>query len=53
MNLCIDAACGLPAARNMHGILQEVCLFYVFSPKEQAELEKHIIASYEGNKMKL
>ena len=45
MNLCIVAAYGLPAVRNVHGILQEICLFYVFSPKRQAELEKHIIAS--------
>ena len=38
LNLCIVTACGLPV--NMHRILQEIYLFYAFSPKWQAELDK-------------
>ena len=42
LNLCIVAACRIQAIRNMHGVVEEMCLFINYSPKRQQELQEHI-----------
>ena len=42
LNLYVVASCTTPAIRSTHGILQEVCIFFNYSPKRQAELERLI-----------
>ena len=55
LNLCVVAACKVPSVRNMVGILEQVCLFFMMSPKRHAELAHHISNLPEGetNRMKL
>ena len=42
LNLCVVSACSIPAIHNTHGVLQEICIFFNYSPKRQAELERQI-----------
>ena len=42
LNLCVVSACSIPAIRNAHRVLQEICIFFNYSPKRQAELERQI-----------
>ena len=42
LNLCIVSACSIPAIRNAHGVLQEICIFFNYSPKRQVELERQL-----------
>ena len=37
-NLCVVAACKVPSTCNMVGILEQVCLFFMMSPKHREEL---------------
>ena len=37
LNLCIVAACKIPLVRNMVGVLEQVCLFFMMSPKHHRE----------------
>ena len=36
LNLCVVAA-----IRNMYGVVEEICLFFNYSPKRQQELQEH------------
>ena len=38
---------------NMHGTMQEICLFFNLSPKRQAELEKNIKEKGDSERKKL
>ena len=42
LNLCVVAACAVPSIRNMVGALEQICLFFLMSPKCHGELETHI-----------
>ena len=42
LNLCIVAACNVQEVRNMVGTLEQICLFFMFSPKRQQELTQNI-----------
>ena len=42
LNLCVVAACSIQAIRNMYGVVEEICLFFNYSPKRQQELQEHI-----------
>ena len=42
LNLCVVATCGIQAIRNMYGVVEEICLFFNYSPKWQQELQEHI-----------
>ena len=42
LNLCIVAACSIQAIRNIYGVVEEICLFFNYSPKWQQELPEHI-----------
>ena len=33
LNLCVVAACSIQAIRNMYGVVEEICLFFNYSPK--------------------
>ena len=37
LNLCVVAACSIQAIRNMYGVVEEICLFFNYSPKRQQE----------------
>ena len=37
LNLCVVSACSIPAIRNTLGVLQEICIFFNYSPKRQAD----------------
>ena len=52
LNLCVVSACSIPAIRNTHGVLQEIC---TLSPKRQAELERQIkdLSLVESRRQKL
>ena len=53
LNLCVVSASNVQAIRNMHGTMQEICLFFNLSPKQQAELEKNITEKGESRRKKL
>ena len=42
LNLCAVAACSIQAIRNMYGVVEEICLFFNYSPKQQQEPQEHI-----------
>ena len=42
LNLCLVAACSMQAIRNIDGVVEEICLFFNYSPKWQQELQEHI-----------
>ncbi len=42
LNLCVVAACSIQAIRNMYGVMEEICLFFNYTPKRQQELQEHI-----------
>ena len=42
LNLCVVAACIKQPNRNMYGVVDEICLFFTYSPKRQQELQGHI-----------
>ena len=42
LNLCIVSACKQQNIRNMYGTLEEVCIFFHYSPKRQQLLEEEI-----------
>ena len=42
LNLCVVSACTVQSVRNMHGTLEEICIFYQYSPKRQQLLEEKI-----------
>ena len=42
LNLCVVAACSIQAIRNMYGVVEEIYLFFNYSPKRQQELREHI-----------
>ena len=48
LNLCVVAACKVTSVRNMLGVLEQVCLFFIMSPKRHGELAGHIGNLPEG-----
>ena len=42
LNLCVVAACSIQVIRNMCGVVEEICLFFNYSPKRQQELQERI-----------
>ena len=42
LNLCVVAACSIQAIQNMFGVVEEICLFFNYSPKWQQKLQEHI-----------
>ena len=42
LNMCVVAACSIQAIRNMYEVVEEICLFFNYSPKHQQELQQHI-----------
>ena len=41
-NLCVVAASSIQVIRNMYGVVEEICLFFNYTPKRQQELQEHI-----------
>ena len=52
LNLCVVAACRIQAIRNMYGVVEEICLFFNYSPKQQQELQEHVENLPVGNSSK-
>ena len=48
LNLCIVEACKIPSVRNMMGVPEQVCFFFMFFPKCHKELAAHICSLHEG-----
>ena len=48
LNLCVVAACKVQSVRNVVGVLEQVCLFFIMSPKRHEELAGHITSLPEG-----
>ena len=42
LNLCVVAACSIQAIRNMYGVVEEICLFFNYSPKRYQGLQESI-----------
>ena len=41
LSLCVVAACSIQAIRNMNDVVEEICLFFNYSPKRQQWLQEH------------
>ena len=53
LNLCVVSACTVQSVRNMHGTLEEIYIFYQYSPKRQQLLEEKIRELENVNHTKL